>query len=321
MEKIRWGLIGCGDIAEKRVAPAIVALDNCELLGVVRADSSRVEAFAKKFNAKKWYREWQELIKDPDIDAVYIATPVYLHAQQAVGAAEAGKHVLTEKPMAMTAAECDRIIAACKVNSVTLGVAYYRHFYPAVSRIKSIIQSGEIGLPVYALVRNHENFNPRPGDPRYWLVEEDKAGGGPMMDMGCHRIEVLMNILGEIIEVRSTLNNAAFEREVEDTAVATFTFINGASGVVVSTHAARFPMDTLEIWGCKGKIEVSSLNGGKMHIVGTSGARDEEHPPHDNVHLPLIEDFSNAVLEKREPAVGGSVGRTVNAILDEIYSR
>src|SRR5687767_6713108 len=140
---LRWGLIGCGDIARRNVAPALRDLANCELLAVSRANYEKAESFAREFGARRWYERWQDLIGDEEIDAVYVATPVHLHALQTIAAAEAGKHVLCEKPMAMNAGECDRMIAASQAHQVKLGLAYYRHFYPAISRIKELLAAGE----------------------------------------------------------------------------------------------------------------------------------------------------------------------------------
>src|SRR5215468_2493764 len=145
MQKLRWGLIGCGDIAAKRVAPALRDLPNCELVSVARNRSDLAQPFAERFGARKWFADWHALAQDEEIDAVYIATPVHLHASQTIAAAEAGKHVLCEKPMALNVEECEGMIAACRKHHVKLGVAYYRHFYPVVARIKDIIRSGEIG--------------------------------------------------------------------------------------------------------------------------------------------------------------------------------
>src|SRR5262245_50448156 len=228
MKKLRWGLIGCGDIARKRVAPALRDLDECDLVAVSRGRGELAEAFAKEFGARRWYAAWQDLLLDKDIDAVYIATPVHLHASQAIAAAEAGKHVLCEKPMAMNVAECDRMIAACRANKVRLGVAYYRHFYPVIELAKEIIQRGEIGVPVLAQINAIEWFDPPADHSRYWLLTRDHSGGGPMFDFGCHRIEVLANIFGPIAEVRALNANVLFDREVEDTSMALFRFESGA---------------------------------------------------------------------------------------------
>jgi len=140
MKTLKWGLIGCGDIARKRVAPALRDLEHCQLHAVNRADAGKAAAFANEFGAAKWYEHWQELVQDPEVEAVYIATPVYLHAEQTVAAARAGKHVLCEKPMALNLDECDRMLQACDERNVRLSVAYYRHFYPVLRRIKQMLQ-------------------------------------------------------------------------------------------------------------------------------------------------------------------------------------
>src|SRR3954465_13159631 len=145
MERLRWGLIGAGDIAKRRIAPGLRDLPNCELVSVSRSRSELAESFAKEFGVRKWFADWRDLIADDEIDAVYIATPVFLHAEQAIAAANAGKHVLCEKPMALNVTECDKMIGACLANDVKFGIAYYRRFYPAIERAKQIICSGEMG--------------------------------------------------------------------------------------------------------------------------------------------------------------------------------
>ncbi len=320
MKQLGWGLIGCGDIAQKRVAPAIRDSASGELIAVNRAQSELAPAFAKQFGAKRWYLDWKKLLLDEEVDAVYIATPVHLHAEQAIAAAEAGKHVLCEKPMAMNVRECDQMIDACQSHNVKLGVAYYRHFYPVVDRIKAIIKQGEIGTPVLAQINAFEQFNPAADDPRAWLLRKDVAGGGPMFDFGCHRIEVLTNIFGPIAEARGMTANVVFGREVEDTASALVRFEAGACGVLSVSHAAAEPKDSLHIFGSLGSIRVSVLNEGKIRVTGKLGERYEAHPPHANLHAPLIEDFVKAVLTDRAPAVSGATGRAVALIEEEIYA-
>src|SRR5437588_4523541 len=271
MKQLAWGLIGGGEIAGRRVGPARRDLEVCDFVAVSRGRPKLAESFATEFGARKWYGAWPELVRDQEIVAVYIATPVHLHARQAIAAAEAGKHVLCEKPMAMNASECDRMIAACRLNKVKLGVAYYRHFYPVIERAKKIIQSGEIGLPVLAQINAFESFNPQIDDPRYWLLEKDRSGGGPMFDFGCHRIELLTNILGPIAKVKAITAKVLFDREVEDTAMALVQFERGACGVLSVTHAAREPRDTLEIYGSLGSIHVPVLNEGTMRLRDDQG--------------------------------------------------
>jgi predicted dehydrogenase len=321
MRVLKWGLIGAGDIAQKRVAPALRDAPASELVAVSRARPELAESFAKTFGATRWYARSDELLADREIDAVYIATPVHLHAAQTIAAAEAGKHVLCEKPMAMDVRECDRMIAACRANHVRLGVAYYRHFYPAIVRIKAIVSSGEIGEPVLAQIEAFEWCNLQPGQPRSWFMKKAEAGGGPMFDFGCHRLEVLIDLFGPVRRVTSTVANVVFDREVEDTAIALLQFERGTCATLAVTHAAIESRDTLRIFGTKGSIHVAVLNKGDVRVIPGPDERCEAHPPAANLHQPLIEDFVEAVLAGRDPIVNGEIGRTVAAIEAEIYDR
>jgi len=318
---IAWGLIGAGDIARKRVAPALRDAPSSTLLAVSRARSELAAEFAREFGIPRPYADWRELIADRDVDAVYIATPVRVHAEQAIAAAAAGKHVLCEKPMAMTAAECDRIIAACRANGVALGVAYYRHFYPVIARIKAIVASGEVGDAVLAQLDAFEQFNPSPESPRGWLLNRAESGGGPMMDFGCHRLEILVNLFGAVRRVTSLVANAALERDVEDTAVAALQFERGTCATVTVTHAAQEARDAVSIFCTRGSLHVGTLNRGELRITTAGGELHESHPPAANIHQPLIEDFVDAVLTGREPGVGGDVGRAVAQVVDTLYAR
>ena len=311
--------MGCGDIAQRRVAPALSDLPICDLVSVARSRFEMAEAFAKQFGVRKWAKTWQELVRDPEIDAVYVATPVYLHCEITESAAENGKHVLCEKPMAISVAECDRMIEACRSNRVKLGVAYYRRFYPVLKRIKNLLASAEIGRPVLARLEAFEHFNPKPGGARTWLLQKDKAGGGPLFDFGCHRVEVLLDLFGPVARVRGFASNALFkEREVEDTASVLFEFQSGCQGVLSVSHAVFEKQDAFELFGSEGTVRVPILNEGILHLKTKQHEHVEKHPPHPNIHQPLIEDFARALLDNRDPAVDGSIGREVNRILADM---
>jgi predicted dehydrogenase len=317
---VRWGLIGAGDIAARRVAPALRDSPGSAFAAVARAHADQAAEFAQRHGASRWYADWREMLRDPGLDAVYVATPVRLHAEQAVAAAEAGKHVLCEKPMALDVAGCERMIAAARDHGVKLGVAYYRHHYPVVGRLRELIASGEIGRPVLAQVQAFELFDPPPDHPRAWLLKKSEAGGGPMMDFGCHRIEVLLDLLGPVAEIRGRPANVRFrEREVEDTCVAHLRFRSGAEAVLAVTHAAQESRDAFQVFATRGSAHVDVLNLGLLRVVTPEGVRDERHPPHANLHQPLIEDFVAAVRGGRAPAVTGEIGLEVNRVLAAIY--
>ncbi len=317
--KLGWGLIGAGDIARNRIAPAIRDLEDCAFISVCRSNAAMAEEFAREFGAVRWHADWRDLVADPEIDAVYIATPVFLHAEQTIVAAEAGKHVLCEKPMGLDVAECDRMLDACRANGVRLGIAYYRRFYPVLGRIRELIATNAIGRPALVRMDAFEYFDPAPDNPRRWLIEKARSGGGPMMDFGCHRIEVLLNLFGTPERGDGFVSNAFFGREVEDTAVANFGFEAGVSATLTVTHAASEARDTLEIFGDKGTITVPRLNEGTLVLKSGGSESVERDPPAANIHQPLIEDFTRAVLENREPAVTGETGREVARITEAIY--
>jgi predicted dehydrogenase len=222
--------------------------------------------------------------------------------------------------MSMDTAECDRMIAACRVNGVRLGVAYYRHFYPAVIRLRQILESGEIGEPVFAQMIASEPFDPRPGEPRHWLVQPSISGGGPMADFGCHRLEVLQHLLGPVARTTSVVARVALDREVEDTAAALLHFERGACAMVAVTNAAAERLDTLDVLGTRGSARFGSLNRGDLLVRGGGVDRAESHPPAANVHVPLVEEFADAVGSGRDPAVDGRSGRAIAAVQEAIYA-
>jgi predicted dehydrogenase len=316
---VRWGLIGAGDIARKRAAAALRDAAGSTLTAVSRARPDLAEAFAKAFGAERWHARWEDLVGDTGIDAVYVATPVHVHAAQAIAAAEAGKHVLCEKPMAMDVAECDRMIAACRANHVRLGVAYYRHFYPVVVRVRALLDAGEIGAPVLAQIDAFERFNPAPHDDRHWFVKRSVSGGGPMFDFGCHRLELLLSLFGPVRQTVGLTANVIFDREVEDTAVAALTFASGPCATVTVTHAAIEPRDTLRVFGTMGSIHIAVLNAGHLVVTRDGQEQHESYPPAPNLHQPLVEDFVDALRSDRAPAVDGTIGRAVAEIETQIY--
>ena len=318
---LRWGLIGCGDIVRKRVAAALRDAQGRALVSVSRGDESRLEACKQEVGAAKSFSDWREQVADADIDAVYVATPVSQHAEQTIAAAAAGKHVLCEKPMALDAASCDRMIEACRQNGVRLGVAYYRRFYPVIDRIQALIADGAVGRVVLAEIRAFERFNPGPGEPRAWFLDPAQAGGGPLMDFGSHRLEVFLNLLGRFEVADAEIEKLAFERAVEDTALLRLRFDSGARGVLLVSHAPIEPQDTLDLYGTEGSLHVNVLNGGDLRIVTADGERRESHPPHQNFHQPLVRDFIQAVEAGREPTVDGAVGREVQRLLEQAYRR
>ena len=198
---MRWGIIGCGDVARRRVAQAIQQDHNSELLAACRRTQPALAAFCAEFKVPRAYDSAEALIADAEIDAVYIASPVSEHLPQTIASARQGKHVLVEKPMALSDAECAQMVNACHAANVTLGVAYYRRFYPVIERMARAIANGEIGNPLSISAITGSPFTFTPRDDGYWRVVPERSGGGAMMDLGSHRINLFLHLLGEIDHV------------------------------------------------------------------------------------------------------------------------
>lgn len=319
MSAVNWGIIGCGDIVSRNIGPALTRLENCAVRAICRNDPDKLNDCAQQLNAATGYENWRDLLADEIVDAVYIATPVAFHAEQTIAAAEAGKHVLCEKPMALNSDECRRMIDVCRRNNTLLGISYYRHYFPAVERMKEIIASGEIGDVILAEVYAAETFLPTPDDPRHWIIEMDKAGGGCLMDFGCHRIEVLLKLLGAVKRATGVIGNIYTDNDVEDTATVSMVFANDATGLVSVTRGGTLERDKVIIQGTRGAIRVDTLSAGWMTIANEEGTRRETLPCHEIPHLPLIEAFCRSIREKTNPAVDGRIGLAVQEVIETVY--
>ena len=296
------------------MAAALRDAPGSRLVAVSRRQADRAEEFARRFGASRWHASWEDLLRS-DVDAVYIATPVDLHARMAIAAAEAGKHVLCEKPMALDVEACDRMIRAAEASGVKLGVAYYRHFYPILRRMKQLLQEGAIGTPVAAQADVFGAFDPGPDHPRRWIVEKDQSGGGPMFDVGSHRLEVFLSLFGAVAEVRGVVARVALSRDVEDTAVAALRFEHGPVATVRVTHATAESKDTLDVYGRTGSIHIPNLNGPEMRIRA-NGKRPSNTTRRRRTSTSRWSTSSCAPCgATRPPAVDGQVGREVNRLL------
>lgn len=317
---IRWGIIGCGDVARKRVAGAIQN-DTCsELVAVCRRNEEKLREFADEFRVSTATTSAEELIASPEIDAVYIATPVNLHCPQTIAAAEAGKHVLVEKPMAMSTAECNEMIVACSKADVRLGVAYYRPFYPVVHRIQQLIEAGEIGAVLSVSATTCTPFAIDSDEDGYWRVLPEAGGGGALMDIGSHRLDLFLRLFGSVSDVKAQCGTVAANYQVDDVATLALRFESGVQGVLHCCFGSTTDPDEFAVLGTEGRLVSRPLNGGELIIEHGRDEIVEQHPPASNFNSPLIADFSAAILECRSPLVSGEVGRNVNSAMERAYA-
>ena len=285
---LRWLVSGIGDIATRRVLPGIVAEPRSALVGLV----SRSPANAERYNVPSW-PTIEEALAACRADAVYIATPPFLHAPQTIAALTAGKHVLCEKPMALNYSEAVTMQQAASEVGCILGVAYYRRMYPKVERARELLAADAIGRPFLAEATSHAWFAPTSDDDRNWLVDPKRAGGGPLFDIACHRIDLMNYLFGRPARVAAQLSNLIHRFDVEDNATVMIEYESGVRGIVDVRWHSRPSRDEFRIRGADGELNLSPLNG--PDLIWPGG--EQEIPAHENLHYPCIHEFVDAVLD------------------------
>lgn len=283
---LRWLVIGIGDITTKRVIPAILEESRSTLYGVVTRNPGKAEAYP---GVRAW-TDLDEALTDTAIDAVYVASPVSYHAEQAIASLHAGRHVLCEKPVAMNYAQAQAIARAGKASDRVLGIAFYRRLFPKLIRAKELIAAGVIGQPILAEANSHGWLE---SEERGWLRDPALAGGGPLYDTASHRIDAMNFLFGAPARATGLLSNAVHQLGVEDSATIVIDYENKARGIVDVRWNSGIVRDQFRITGTKGEIVLDPLNGPRLVVNGV----EEDHPRHPNVHYPLLENFASAVLD------------------------
>ncbi len=292
---LNWIVIGIGNIATRRVLPAILTEPRSRLYALVTRDPAK----AAPFGVRVW-TALDEALADPAVQAVYVGTPVFMHAPQTIQSLRAGKHVLCEKPMAMSEEQARSMLNAADESGKTFGVAYYRRSYPKVQRAKQLLAAGAIGKPVLAELTSHAWFDGQ--GSRSWLVDPAKAGGGPLFDVASHRIDVLNFLFGRPLHVTAQLSNTVHHYAVEDNATVMIEYAGGVRGIVDVRWHSKISRDECRIRGTDGEIELSPLNGPDLIYPGAR----ENLSPHANLHYPMLENFVDAVEGKAPLLASGA---------------
>jgi predicted dehydrogenase len=332
--KINWGVIGSGGIARRRTIPeGIVAGSNAQLRIVYDVVSAANEEVAGEFGVPA-ARDLDELLNS-DVDAVYVATPAHLHREHVIACAQAGKHVLCEKPLGLSVAEAETMIAACQAANVQLGCALMMRFHSQHQAALRLIQQGKLGSPVYARAQLSCWYPPIPGA---WRQNADLGGGGSLMDLGGHCIDLLEMFFGHITRVSCFINNTVHHYGSEDSATAILRFRNGALASVDTFFCIQdaSSKNVLELYGSKGSILAQGTIGqgmaGEMvaylqeedaayeaRQTRTDGAGLRITPPPRNMYQAEIEEFGESLLEGRDCQIAGSIGLRSQRILSACY--
>lgn len=332
--KTKWGVLGSGGIARRRTIPeGIVPASNAELRAVGGHNPETIRAVAAEFGAQACLTE-EELFAS-DCDIIYIASPVHVHRAQVTRAAEAGKHVFCEKPLALNVAEAQAMVDACNTNGVKLGTALMMRFHAQHQAARKLIEDGNLGTPVFARAQLSCWYPPISGA---WRQDPATGGGGSLMDLGAHCLDLLEMLFDRIARVSCSIANRVHAYASEDTAVVLLEFANGARGVVdvlfnVPDASSR---NRLELYGSQGCILAEGTIGqgdaGVMsaYMEAAAGAYDAQQdragggtvaiaPAPVNMYRAEVEAFSRAVLDDTAPPVDGEAGLWIQKVLAACY--
>lgn len=321
--EVRWGILGVGNVCEVKSAPAMNIVPRSKLAAVMRRDEAKVKDYAERHRVSKWYTSAEALIQDPEVNAIYIATPPNAHLELTRMAAEAGKPVYVEKPMARNHAECLGMIEICEKAGVPLFVAYYRRALPHFIKIKELLETGAIGEIRTVQINLKQVVEPEliAKLENNWRVVPEIAGGGYFFDLASHQLDLLDFFFGKISHASGFAANQAKAYEAEDIVVGSFAFENGVLGTgnwcFTSSHAAE--KDEIIIDGNKGQIRFATFGKGEFTLI-----QDFQEPQHFHLHLPhhiqqpLIQSIVEELLGTGTCPSSGISGARANWVMGEL---
>jgi 1,5-anhydro-D-fructose reductase (1,5-anhydro-D-mannitol-forming) len=324
MEHVRWGIVGCGDVTEVKSGPGFQKARGSSLVAVMRRDSSKAQDYARRHGVPRVHATAEDLIHDPEVDAVYIATPPGSHEALALLAAAARKPCLVEKPMARTHAECVRMVEAFGSARVPLWVAYYRRALPRFLKVRELLATHAIGR----LTSVHIQITDRLAigdDATSWRFDPARAGGGLFFDLGSHCLDLIDFLVGPIAEVHGVALNTGGTYAPEDVTSAAFRAGEGVAGTGIWNFHADAKSDIISCTGASGTIVTPVFTDGDV-LVSRDGHTEVlplRNPPH--VHQPLIQTIVDELRgEGRCESTGESGARTswvMDRCVDGYYGR
>ncbi|WP_100629694.1 Gfo/Idh/MocA family protein [Algoriphagus formosus] len=322
-EEVRWGIIGVGNVCEVKSAPSMNLIQNSRLVAVMRRNEEKVKDFANRHQVPKWYTQAEELINDPEVNAIYIATPPNMHLPYTELAAKAGKPVYVEKPMARTYAECLSMIQACEKAQVPIYVAYYRRALPHFVKIKELLEQGEIGAVRTVHIQMRQEPEPEiiAQLENNWRVDPEIAGGGYFYDLASHQMDLLQFFFGKIIQASGFQSNQAGLYEAEDTVVGSFAFENGTMGTGNWSFASakENQIDQIIIDGSLGQIRFETFGKGEFYLKKDGDS--EKHFQFDlpkHIQQPLIQLIVDDLLGKNQSPSTGETASSTNWVLERL---
>ncbi len=321
MEYLKWGIIGCGDVTEVKSGPAFKKVPHSTVVAVMRRDAQKAADYAQRHQVPTWYTDADALINDPEVNAVYVATPPDSHADYAIRAMRAGKPVYVEKPMALNTAECDAMNQVSRETGVPLFVAFYRRALPYFLKVKELIDTSVIGeIRTVSIQLNWQPNDREVGPQAGWRVSPAISGGGLFHDLAAHQFDFLEFILGPIKTASGIGRNQAGMYKADDIVVAAFEFESGVlgTGSWCFTVTKEQRLEQTQLIGSKGKITFSFFENFVITVDTEAGSETISVPFPEHVQQPLIELIVNDLRGGAPSPSTGETGARTSQLLDWI---
>lgn len=323
MTAIKWGILGCGDVTETKSGPGFQKAEGSQLVAVMRRNGALAADYARRHGVPRSYDCAEALIADPEVDAVYIATPPAAHLPLALLCAAAGKPCYVEKPMALSHAQSQSMIAAFAAQGTPLFVAYYRRALPRFQKLYALLHSGAIGQPRYASLQLHQAPQAEDLDPSAtpWRLDPSLAGGGRFVDMGAHQLDLLDWLLGPVAAAHGFATHHSGAHAAEDTVSASLLFAGNVSASASWCFAAGDKQDRCEIVGDKGRLLFSSFDDAPITLITSAGEENFSFTNPAHVQQPLIQNVVNALRGQGKALSTGESAARTDWVIDQILSR
>ena len=320
MDRVRWGIIGVGDVTEVKSGPGFRQAEGSELVAVMRRNGDLARDYARRHGVPKAYDDADALLADPEVDAVYIATPPDSHSDYAIRVLDAGKPVYIEKPMGRTGAECRRVLDAADRAGVPVFVAFYRRTMPRFELARELIATelGEVGS---VLVRYQKQGEPIPESGPPWRLSPAVAGGGLFVDLGSHTLDWLDHVFGPVRSVSGHAGRPLAGPGTAETVVSASFAFDGVVGSGLWDFDADEHLDLIEVVGTKGTLRMSTFTPDPLELIRGGERTLVDAPYPDTVQLPMIQQITDVLLGRAETAVstGSSALRTAD-VVDTVLS-
>jgi len=319
---VGWGIIGIGKHADTRMAPAFSRTSNSRLVAVCSRDRERALAFAAKHGAAAGYDSFEQLLENRDVEVVYVATPHNLHRQYVLQAAEAGKHVLCEKPMALTVAEAEEMVEACHRAGVVLGVCFQNRFHPAHQEARRLVAAGQVGDVRLARAQYSRD---RPG-LQGWRADPKMGGAGSLMGLGLHALDLVRYVTGEeYVEVSAMMDTDPSSGTLDNEVAMLLRLSGGGFAFVNNSRKLPWANNDLIVNGSRARVMTADTVGtylqGKLQVESAGISSRTEFSDADaatGLYARMIESFSQAVTEGRQPLATGEDGLAIARLVDAI---